>query len=195
MDNQILLTDSIRTIQQTIEVVYPLQSSSNLDAVCKMATVCIALVNVCLVFYIFLRNINKDKNNNEKNRKINLLKTLILDYNMEHLYHFFEDIKIETNKLKHDNLTDQSKMVINEKLLSMGNELRQKFIDPFLAVDQGLYENILHSTDLLLDGFTVSIFDGGINLSHTPKFEELITNKITATKTYIIKALFSYSGE
>ena len=42
---------------------------------------------------------------------------------------------------------------------------------------------------------TNNIFDEGINLSHAPKFEELIINEITNTKTHIIKLLFEYSGE
>ncbi|EXZ39289.1 hypothetical protein M100_1970 [Bacteroides fragilis str. 1007-1-F  len=126
---------------------------------------------------------------------MSLLKTLILDYNMKYLYLFFEDLRKETNKLTVANLSDDAKREINEKLLLYGNELRQKFIDPFLAIDSKLYDNILHSIDILLDNMTNSIFDEGINLSHAPKFEELIINKITNTKTHIIKLLFEYSGE
>lgn len=195
MDNKIILTDSIRAIQQTIEIASPLQNPSILDTTCKIATVFIALINVCLVVYIFMRNTNKDNKNNEKNRKINLLKTLILDYNMKYLYLFFENTTNESLKLAEGVLNDVTKREINDKLLSFGNELRQKFTDPFLAVDPVLYNNILHSTDVLLDSITNSIFDEGINLSHAPKFEELITNNVTNTKTRIIKLLFNYSGE
>lgn len=195
MDNKIILTDSIRAIQQTIEIASPLQNPSILDTTCKIATVFIALINVCLVVYIFMRNTNKDNKNNEKNRKINLLKTLILDYNMKYLYLFFENTTNEALKLAEGGLNDAAKKEINDKLLSFGNELRQKFTDPFLAVDPVLYNNILHSVDVLLDSITNSIFDEGINLSHAPKFEELITNNVTNTKTRIIKLLFNYSGE
>lgn len=195
MDNIFALTDSIHVIKQTIEVSSPLQNISILDTIYKIATVCIAFINVCLVIYIFVRNNNKDNKNSEKNRKMSLLKTLILDYNMKYLYLFFEDLRKETNKLTVANLSNDAKREINEKLLLYGNELRQKFIDPFLAIDLKLYDNILHSIDILLDNMTNSIFDEGINLSHAPKFEELIINKITNTKTHIIKLLFEYSGE
>lgn len=195
MDNIFALTDSIHVIKQTIEVSSPLQNISILDTIYKIATVCIAFINVCLVIYIFVRNNNKDNKNSEKNRKMSLLKTLILDYNMKYLYLFFEDLRKETNKLTVANLSNDAKREINEKLLLYGNELRQKFIDPFLAIDSKLYDNILNSIDILLDNMTNSIFDEGINLSHAPKFEELIINKITNTKTHIIKLLFEYSGE
>ena len=197
MDNILSLADSIHAIKQTIEVTTPLQAQniSILDAVYKIATVCIAFINVLLVFYIFKRNTNKDTKNIEKNRKLSLLKILILDYNMQHLYQFFEDLKIESKKLTNNNLDDVAKKEINEKMLSYGNELRQKFIDPFLAIDSNLYNNILHSVDELQDSMTNTIFDEGINLSHAPKFNELITSEITKTKTQIIKLLFEYSGE
>lgn len=197
MDNILSLADSIHAIKQTIEVTAPLQAQniSILDAVYKIATVCIAFINVLLVFYIFRRNTNKDAKNIEKNRKLSLLKILILDYNMQHLYQFFEDLKIESKKLTVNNLDDVAKKEINEKMLSYGNELRQKFIDPFLAIDSNLYNNILHSVDELQDSMTNTIFDEGINLSHAPKFNELITSEITKTKTQIIKLLFEYSGE
>lgn len=197
MDNILSLADSIHAIKQTIEVTAPLQAQniSILDAVYKIATVCIAFINVLLVFYIFRRNTNKDTKNIEKNRKLSLLKILILDYNMQHLYQFFEDLKLESKKLTVNNLDDVAKKEINEKMLSYGNELRQKFIDPFLAIDSNLYNNILHSVDKLQDSMTNTIFDEGINLSHAPKFNELITSEITKTKTQIIKLLFEYSGE
>lgn len=195
MENIFTLTDSIHVIKQTIEMSSPLQDTSILDTIYKIATVCIAFINVCLVIYIFVRNTNKDNKNSEKNRKMGLLKTLILDYNMKYLYLFFEDLRKETNKLTVANLNDDTKREINEKLLLYGNELRQKFIDPFLAIDSILYDNILRSIDILLDNMTNNIFDEGINLSHAPKFEELIINEITNTKTHIIKLLFEYSGE
>lgn len=199
MDNilSLALADSIHAIKQMIEVTAPLQTQniSILDAVYKIATVCIAFINVLLVIYIFIRNTNKDTKNIEKNRKLSLLKILILDYNMQHLYQFFEDLKMESKKLTVNGLDDDAKKEINEKMLSYGNELRQKFIDPFLAIDSNLYNNILHSVDELQDSMTNTIFDVGINLSHAPKFDELITSKITKTKTHIIQFLFEYSGE
>lgn len=195
MVNKIVLTDSVIIIQQTIEVASPLNTPSTLDLICKIATVSIALINIVLIVYIFLRNNNRDNKNNEKNRKIGLLKILILDYNMKYLYQFFIDILNETSKLKENELNYNIKEEVNNNLLSCGNELRQKFIDSFIAVDSTLYNNILHSIDELLDSITNSIFDEGINLAYAPKFNELIINKMTNTKTHIIKLLFSYSGE
>lgn len=193
MMNPRVLPDS-NFIQQVTDIVGGLQTTSTLDSLCKIATVCIALINIILTFYIFLINTNKSDVNIEKNRKISLLKTLILDYNLKYLYDFFEHFMQESKKLKTDGLNDQQKTEINNKLLVYGSKLRQNFVDPFLAIDSKLYQNIINSIDSLLDNTTNNIFDAGINLSHEPKFKELITNKITETKTYIIKLLFNYSG-
>ncbi|MDL2245953.1 hypothetical protein LJC54_10695, partial [Parabacteroides sp. OttesenSCG-928-J18] len=82
MGNQLLLSDSLGVIKQTIEVVAPAQTASMLDVVCTIATVLIALVNIGLVIYIFIKNKETDILHNDKSRKLNLLKTLVLDYGM-----------------------------------------------------------------------------------------------------------------
>ena len=99
------------------------------------------------------------------------------------------------NKLKVSDLAHNQKKEVNEYLLAYSTQLRQNFIDSLLAIDKKLYSDILKETDNLIDGLTIDIFDAGINLSHEPKFIELITNKLTETKTKIIQILFSYSGD
>lgn len=195
MESNLLTSDTLNVVQQVLDAVEPMRDTLVLDTIYKTATVCIALANIILVIYIFRRNNNKDKRNGEKNRKINLLKTLILDYNMKYLYDFFDKVKEETNKLKAPVLQISEKTSINNEVILLNSKLRQKFTDVFLAVDENIYNEILTSTDALIDGFTESIFNQGINLSHEPMFNDLITSKITATKTHIIKTLFNYSGE
>jgi hypothetical protein len=195
MENNLLTSDTLNVVQQVVDAVEPMRDTPVLDTICKIATVCIALANIILVFYIFRRNNNKDERNGEKSRKINLLKTLILDYNMKYLYDFFDKVKEETDKLKAPVLQVSEKTRINNEVILLNSKLRQKFTDVFLAIDESIYNEILTSTDALIDGFTESIFNQGINLSHEPMFNDLITSRIAATKTHIIKTLFNYSGE
>lgn len=195
MENQLLLPDSLQIIRQTIEIVAPTQSIPLLDIVCKIATVIIALVNVGLIIFIFVKNSNRDFSQKEKARKISLLKTLVLDYGMFNFYHFFEEIEEETKKLKNKDLEDTDKRIINDILLLLGKDLEQKFIDLFLGIDQRLHEQIKRAADNLLDGFTESIFDENINVYTDHNFNNLITNKIIFSKTQIIRILFNYSGE
>ena len=195
MEHQVLLPDSLGVIRQTIEVVSPAQTTSMLDIICTIATVLIALVNVGLVIYIFVKNNENNTLHKEKSRKIKLLKTLVLDYGMDYFYEFFKNLDKEVIILKNSNLDDPTKQTINANLLSLGETLEHKFTDLFLGIDQRLYESIKQETDILLDGFTESIFNENINIYTEDNFNNLITSKIVKNKTQILKILFSYTGE
>ena len=195
MENQLLLPDSLNTIQQTIEIVAPAQTKSWIEIVCMIATVTIALVNVSLVIYMFVKNRNRDVFSKEKSRKLNLLKTLVLDYCMHSFYDFYRDIDNEVENLKNKDIDNEIKKKINEKLLFYGKILEQKFTDLFIGINPNLHERIKQEIDNLLDGFTENIFDENINIYTQENFSRLITNRIIDSKTQIIKILFGYSGE
>jgi hypothetical protein len=166
-----------------------------LDVICKIATVVIACANIYLAYFVFKENRKRDFSHKEKERKINLLKTVVLDYGMEHFYRFFENIEQEADKLKNKTLSDNDKKAINNALLSYGKTLEHKFTDLFFGINQDLRTKIYQTTDNLLDCFTKSIFDEGINLYAEDKFNDLIAKRIIDCKSEIIKTLFSYSGE
>lgn len=58
------------------------------DLFYKLATVLIALFNVGFAVYIYRTKDKKEDDNKEADRRIGLLKTLILDYNLKHVYSF-----------------------------------------------------------------------------------------------------------
>ena len=194
MEKEIL--DTIAVVHKA--VIYNDQSSIftiGLDVVYKIAMILIASCNLFFAFYIFNSKNKKDDHIHEKNRKIGLLKSLVLDYNMKYFYDFFDCIDKETQVLNQLNLTIEDKMKTNNTLIDLGKVLRQKFIDGLIAIDKGLYNEIIQTTDKMLDSLTESIFNEGIKLSHQPMFKDKITNQITETKTTIIKSLFSYKGD
>ncbi|GET34641.1 hypothetical protein PbJCM13498_35040 [Prolixibacter bellariivorans] len=190
-----LLNDSLGTSIPKIEVIAQLPEKSLIEHLYSSATVIIALANLLLVIYIFSKNNTKDKNTNEKNRKINLLKTLVLDYNISKFYSFFTDVSEKTKLVNVRGLSMEDRAKINDEINDLATDFRQSFIDLFIAIDNKLYDDILKKTDLLIDGLTNTIFDEGINLAHKPKFEESITKEIRLSKTEIIRTMFSYSGE
>lgn len=189
------IVDTIVVVKHTIAVTPPISNSFPLDTIYKIAMIFIAIFNVVFAVYIFVVKSKKDDHSNEKNRKINLLKTLILDYNLEHLYCYFELIDKETLKLQQPDLSNEDKKVINDKILENGKFIRIKFIDTLSAINKSLYDNLIDLIDKMQDSFTESIFDEGINLNHKPKFEEKVTKTIQETKTNVIKSLFNYKGE
>ena len=190
-----LVVDSLDASLQQFKVLIQLPDKSVLENTYFIATLLIAAVNVVLIFYVFVKNNKKEEAKNEKNRKISLLKTLVLDYNLDKLYLFFDSVCEKTNLIHANNLSDEEKGKINEEIADLATIFRQNFNDLVIAIDKNLYDKILRKTDELIDGLTDKIFDEGINLSHKPKFDEVITKEIRKSKTDIIKILFSYSGE
>lgn len=166
----------------------------NLEIGSKLALVIIAILNLYFAKKFFnFKNVKDDKDK-EKDRKIQWLKSLILDHNLKHFYDFFDKLDAELDKLKQDNLTIEDKKEINAKIAEQFVFLRHKFIDMLLAVDNRLYDTFIESSDNLQDHITTAIFDQGINLTHQTKFDEVIKRKLMETKTEFIKCLFGYRG-
>ncbi len=172
----------------------PKSTIDYLDIAFKLATVCIALFNVYFASKVFRIKNQKDDSEKERDRKLQLLKTLVLDHNLKHYYSGFSEIETKLNELKTPNLSDENKGEIDSAVADLFIKLRRRFYDSLLAIDNVLYETIVNYSDELQGHLTDTIFDAGINLSHKPKFEELINEKIINTKTEIIKKLYNYRG-
>jgi len=172
----------------------PEQSPDYLDIAFKSATICIALFNAYFAIIIFRIKNKKDDKEKESDRKMQLLKTLVLDHNLKNFYVIFDELEVELIKLKQPNIVDQDKQLIDSNIQDLFIKLRRKFYDSLSAIEETLYYNIEKKCDELQSHFSLTIFDQGINLSHTPKYDELINERLINTKSEIIKTLFSYRG-
>ncbi|WP_316826040.1 hypothetical protein [Pedobacter miscanthi] len=164
------------------------------DAIHKTATIIIAGCSLYVSFYIFRQNKNNQANDKQKDRNIQSLKVLVLDHSLKFLYTFFEDLNLELQKLKAPDLDDEKKANIVDKVSDKFIEVRMKFVDMLLAVDDKLYNEILSKMDNFQSHISNSAFDGGINLFNSTKYDELISVKYNVFKTEIIKSLFAYKG-
>lgn len=165
-----------------------------LDVTFKSAMIIVAGTNVYFAHKFFNFKNQKEDVDKEKDRKINWLKTLILDHNLKNYYSFFDDLELELNKLKILNLTNSDKQKIDENNAELFVTIRRKFIDILLVVDKKIYNKIQSLFDKLQEELTETIFNQGINLNHQPKFDEEIMSKISSTKTDVIKEIFNYRG-
>lgn len=171
-----------------------IKSPEYLDIAFKTATILIAFFNAIFAIKIFLVKTKKDDADKERDRKIQLLKTLILDHNLKNFYDLFDKIEIELIKLKQAGLSMDDKSKIEENLSELFISVRRKFYDSLLAVDLTLYEGIKSKIDAFQADLTNAVFDPGVNLSYPPKYDEVINEKLTLTKTDILKKLFIYRG-
>lgn len=192
MENDILLLDVSDTVGQAVSIV---QKSLIWDYICDVSMIIIAIVNVVLLIYTFHQGSSQENMHLEKNRRINLLNTLVIDYTMHYLYSFFDDIIKETERLQVEGVGDEIKQDIESKIQDHCRRFRMHFIDTLLAIDKSLYERILDQSDTLQGYLSNAIFDEGYNYSNQPKFDEIITNKISQIRTEMIRILFSYTGD
>ncbi len=195
MQDTLVIKDTIDAICCTLGCKGVLPEKSLLDNICSVASIIIAIANIVLIIFIFRHNNKKVDSDKEKTRRQHLLKTLVLDYNMSKFYSFYQEIHKETNALLVNNLSTEDKSLINENIKKKAVELRQNFIDMFLAIDENLYQMLLSKIDELIDSLTNTIFDEGINLAFKPKYDEEVSKRIRESKTAIIGVLFSYTGE
>lgn len=164
------------------------------DIVSKSATVIIAGCSLYFTRYVFLYNSKLQKEDKQKDRNVQSLKVIVLDHNLKHLYSFFEILATILNELKQTGLTDNQKSEILDKLADEFINVRIRFVDVLLAIDETLYNSIIEKLDTLQTHISDSVFDNGINLSHQPKFDSVILKKLTEFKTDVIKTLFQYKG-
>lgn len=152
-----------------------------LDVICKIATVIIALVNIIFAFIIFNRN-----------RKRELVKTLVLDYSIQHFYKYFEDLDLELCKLK-TQCNKGTKKEIEKNIQSLGRIFEQRFMDLFLHINQDLHKKLKNKIDDMMGEIMESIFDEGINIYVESQYNDKIANKVIVTKASIIKLLLEES--
>ena len=154
-----------------------------------------------LVFFIYKNK--KDDREIERKIKLDWFNTLILDYNLKFFHEFFENVEKAMQDLSSTLGNEASKNRIgeeaiksdtNEKINEFHTTLRVKFIDSLLAVDPSIYDNLIKVSDKMIDSFTNSIFDPGINLSHPPMFNEKVIKLLSQTKTSMIEELFKFDG-
>lgn len=149
-----------------------------LDALCKVATVIIAAVNIIFAFLVF-----------RKNRKRELTRALVLDYSITHFYQYFEDIDKELIKLKDRKITQEIKRDIEKKLQFYDRTFEQKFIDLFLRIKPEMHKSIKNKTDDMNGKLVEAMFNEGINLYDEAQYNEKIATPVIVTKSELLKLL------
>lgn len=152
-----------------------------LDISCKIATVIIALANIIFAIIIFKRN-----------KKRELVKTLVLDHSIKYFYNYFEDLDLELCKLK-TQCNKETKKEIEKNIQSLGRIFEQRFMDLFLHINQDLHKKLKNKIDDMMGEIMESIFDEGINIYVESQYNDKIANKVIVTKASIIKLLLEES--
>ena len=128
-----------------------------------------------------------------KQRKFELMQTLIINNRLHLLYEFYDAVSNECQKLS--SKTDQStKVAVNNANKELLKKFRHDFVMPFNVIDHDLFVALKKTADDLVDGITEAIFDDGINLDHKPKFNEVISEPLSINRNAMLLKLYEMAN-
>lgn len=170
------------------------QSSNWVDTILALAMAVIAIADVILTYLLFKKN-RKDSSESEcKTRKFELMQTFILNSNVGKFYKFFDEVTAECIRLK-SNTDRATKDAVNKAIKSSLKIFRLEFITLVKVIDGELYDKMIKMADELIDGITEVIYDPGINLKHEPKFDEMVTQRISRCRVDCLTMLLQLMVE
>lgn len=188
-----LLLTNIPTLPHDVTIHAPLWKYI-FDGACGIATIFIAVVNIIYIYKFHNRQDESEKLAKEKERKMLLLKTLILDHNLKHLYNAFDTLSSHLLELRMDDKEAKRREVEKD----IQNDLKifsENFVFLLSAVNSELYNSILSESDKLRDTLVTNLADEGIRLTVDSKYKEFIDNPIMNSKKTVLSLLFGYKGE
>lgn len=172
------------------------------DIAYKLAMVAIAAFNI--VYVIMLNKFqNQDKAAQRKSeRRMDLLKTIVLIPNLKKMYRFLDKLWAELEKLKLENEADKNadkenavKQEIEPTIQALFASFRSDFIIVLNATAPVLGEKVEHISDTMRDTILSNMADPGINLWVTKYFNDKIKTIYEKGKMDLVNALFNYNGE
>lgn len=162
-----------------------------IDFFYKISMIIIAVVNIYLVIYYHSKGDKKQERIKENDRKVMMLKTLILDHNLDKFYNSYDEIEGHLKELKDRNC---DKKELEKELQESFHRLFDNFINFLSAIDDNLYIALKDSCDKCRDTLLTNIADEGVNLNVDSKYRELIQVVIDENKREMLATLFKYKG-
>lgn len=180
-------------LEQPIKIVvesFPTDDSPKIiEWIVNIATLLIALGSLFMSVYVFREQRADTKANNDSVRKLNLMKTLILDQSMPYFYDIFKRLTQSTEKLKKQScLRDE----VEREIQSLLRELNEQIISLFLAVDSYLYRDLLDLSDDCRDNLVIGIGDLSLDFQIEELYRRHILNHIESTKREILRLIYNY---
>lgn len=187
---------------QTTRSDAPVSFSGLIDVLYKVSMVAIALFNV---FYVWKLNKSQDQDKEaqrEKERRADLLKTVVLIPNLKKMYRFLDKLWGELEKLKlecEDEKTvdkeDAVKGEIEPIIQALFATFRSDFIIVLNAAVPSLGKEMEQMSDKMRDTLLENMDDPGINLWIPKYFNDKIKTVYEEGKMNMVNALFNYNGE
>lgn len=176
------------------------QERSLIENLSSISTILTAIASFALAIYVFIYQRRKDnKEQSERNKEIHRnvrlqwFKDAIIQPNLVDIYSFYLKIH-ESVAVLHGPITELQKASVIEIVKTHCYNFRKSFIDLISAVDKDTHNKVQKILDELLDELTNNIFDEGINLPHTPTFNDKVEKPINTCRNRLFTILFNYEG-
>lgn len=157
----------------------------------NVSTLIIALAGLLLSVIVFIKERKDSKDQSDSSRKLELMKTLILDHNMPKFYAFFDKLHDSVEKLK-ERTCDKAE--IEHDIQGILRNLNETVLLLFTSIDPTLYESLLLESDKCRDKLVDSLSDEGLNLYVEEKYKKHILDHINLAKKHMIKKIYNYNG-
>lgn len=176
--------------------------SGFVDIAYKLSMVAIAVFNI---FYVIKLNKtqNQDKEAQRKSeRRMDLLKTIVLIPNLKKMYKFLDKLWIELEKLKLEGVEEKTsdkenavKQEIEPAIQALFATFRSDFIIALNATVPSLGKKVETISDTMRDSILSNMADEGVNLWVAKYFNDKIKSVYEKGKMDMVSALFNYNGE
>lgn len=196
----VAVTDTSQ-IAQSAQAGSSVTFSGVVDIAYKLAMVAIAAFNI--VYVIMLNKAqNQDKEVQRKSeRRMDLLKTIVLIPNLKKMYGFLDKLWAELEKLKLESETDKNtakedavKKAIEPMIQTLFASFRSDFIIVLNATAPSLGEKVEQISDAMRDTLLSNMADEGVNLWVPKYFNDKIKSVYEQGKMDMVNALFNYNG-
>jgi hypothetical protein len=160
-----------------------------LDKVDKISNIIIATFTLIFSIYIWYISQHKEKKTEHTSRKVDFLKSIVLDNNLIYFFQFHDQILAFLESFKDRTINDSDRSTINILMIDELTKYRLKFYDIILPIDRNLYDTLKNDSDTLIDNLTHKIFDITIDHFDTRNFENSISNLIIETRNKSLEAI------
>ncbi len=207
MSNMMILLQSVSAadttqLAQSVQAGNPVTFGSVVDIAYKLAMVAIAAFNILYVIKLN-KSQNQDKEAQRKSeRKMELLKTIVLIPNLKKMYRFLdklwaelEKLKLEREAEKNADKEDAVKQEIEPIIQSLFATFRSDFIIVLNATAPSLGKRVEQISDTMRDTILSNMADEGVNLWVMKYFNDKIKTVYEKGKMDMVNELFNYEGK
>ncbi len=152
-------------------------------------TIIIALLGLALSIYVFYQQRADSKAQSDSARRLDLMKTLILDQNIPDFYNIFQRLRNSTDRL----LTPGcDRRTVEANIQSLLRELHDQILSLFLVIDSGLYSDLVDESDICRDNLVDILGNANIDLSVEEQYAQYVLSHLNRAKREMLRRIYNY---